>query len=219
MMQKKLFLSALIAAIATTVLVASTTPAHAGDSVNDPGPFSFETKRRLAVKAMKSATAVGKMIGYLIEDDDGTGNAEWLALANRFERRAQVLEYDASFEARFEYSLGANAIALRLVAETIRTTVAQRAEKHTQPANLKLYWPETVRIAQDKQNALHGEVNDALRALWTEHITGNGGGSWGMSVSKDASVIVFDIHATDRDLQTRMVAKTRELAKAHGGGW
>lgn len=208
--------AARLAVVLTTVCLASL-GAHAG--ANDPGFISYDTEKHLAEEAKRGVEAVTHMLGWLIDSDDGAGNAEWLDLATRFETRAQMVQLDPGFQQKVEWSFGATAAELRLVAQAIRDVLAQRPAKPSDPAKQKLHWVEVVYL----DHAKHGPLSDACRTRFSaaanEIPLAERGGFGSGIVYSVGETFVFELYADKPDFVRRMASIVRDVSKELGGRW
>jgi hypothetical protein len=205
----------LVLALATICLAAL----HANAGANDPGFISYDPEKHLAAEAKLGPEAVARMLGWLIDSDDGAGNAEWLDLATRFETRAQMVEINPSFQQKVEWSFGASAAELRLVAQAIRNVLGQRPPKPSDPAKQKLHWVEVVYLDHTK----HGPLSQTSRARFSaaaEEIPLAERRGFGSSIVYSVGeTFVFELYADKPDFVRRMAGIVREVSKELGGRW
>ncbi len=189
----------------------------AAGSLTGPTPVGYESQYRLAQAAKKSAEAVKKLLPTAMRMAPGIGKAEWLDIAGRFEKRAAMLGHNASFAKKIEYSLGANAAQLKLVAKIIRESVNAKPPK-ANPSKRKYRWIHVAYVAKAKKNQYIKDVRKRFDEMGRKATAdGTHPGNQGNSVRTDGGTVIWTFHSNKAPWLTKMEVEARKVAKAHGG--
>lgn len=194
-------------------------PAKADGSLTGFTPVRWESQYRLAQEAKKSEEKVKRLLSIAMSMDPGADKAEWLDIASRFDKRAAMLELNASFEKKLEYSLGANAAQLKLVAKVIRQVVTATPPK-ADPKQKEYHFVEVAYLAKAKQTAYIKAVRAKLDELSRDAVrTKTHPGSSGTAIKTDGDTVIWDLSSKSADYVTKMVGVARDVGKQHGVKW